>query len=113
MQRGFYNFPPVIRGDTRVLTLILKRKDILTLRRERMETPAGTVLTWTVKRAGSDDLVKAATAGATVGAGAMTWPMTEEETQSLPAASNPYRVRLKLPDGTVTTILSGFIPAED
>jgi hypothetical protein len=116
MQPAQYDFPPLTRGDSEKLSLILKQRDLFTQQISLLPV-AGATVTWTIKKSGGQDLVKSTgmNGGLTLTANAsrLDWVLTALDWTALPGGSYPYRIRIAFSDGTVVTYMKGTLTVVD
>lgn len=117
MQPGIYDFPPLTRGDTEVLGVILHDQDSFT----QQITPgikAGDTVRWIVSIPGTSDLVKTTESGGGLVLDLpdtrIAWTITAADWAAMAGAGPfPYRIRVTSAGGAVRTYLKGTLRVED
>lgn len=116
MRPARYDWPPLTRGDTETLAVILKEQDLFTLRIRRIDlSEPGLVVRWIVKGPGMADLVRTTETG-----GGLDVDLTKSEVSMVLAADATaalppgctYAVIVVRDGPTVSTHLVGFMPVE-
>lgn len=117
MQPGIYDFPPLTRGDTEVLGVILHDQDSFT----QQISPgirAGDLVEWIVSVPSGSDLVKTTSTDGglylDLPDSRVAWAVAAADWAAL-TGKGPflYRIRVTSADGAVRTYLKGTLRVED
>lgn len=116
MQPGVYDFPPLTRGDTETLGVILHDQDSFT-QQISSGIKAGDLVEWRVSIPGASDLVKTTEADGGLDLdlpdSRVAWAVTAEDWAALTGAGPfPYRIRVKRSTNEVRTYLKGILRVE-
>lgn len=116
MQPGTYDFPPLTRGDTETLGVILQDQSLFT-QEITLALKAGDEVRWIVSLPGKPDLVKSTTSGGgltlSLTNAYVSWAFTDADWTALTGSEGfAYRIRVIRPGGVVQTYLKGLLRVE-
>ncbi|MBY0255156.1 MAG: hypothetical protein K2X54_27850 [Methylobacterium organophilum] len=117
MQPGVHDFPPLTRGDTETLGVILQDQSVFSQQAARGALKSGDVVRWIVTIPGKPDLVKSTEAGGglnlKLATAYVSWALSAADWTAL-AGPGPfaYRVRVNRASGEVQTYLKGNLSVD-
>jgi len=115
MTAPLYDFPPLIRGDSAALGVVLKRRGLFNRAVTIQPLAAGDEVRWTLSPPGASAIALSSKDGSLSlnrATGAASFKLDPAQTQALPD-STPYRLRVHFANGDVKTWLEGKLPARD
>ena len=115
MNVPLYDFPPLIRGDSAALGVVLKRRGLFNRAVTIQPLAPGDEVRWTLSPPGASAIVRSSKDGSLSlnrATGAASFKLDPAQTQALPD-STPYRLRIYFANGDVKTWLEGKLPARD